>query len=52
MFLSHKQYAYQEIVDPSHPDFLRFLIEMCIVMIEENIYPIAKYLITKRIPND
>jgi hypothetical protein len=26
MFMSHKQYAYEEIADPSHPDFLRFLI--------------------------
>jgi hypothetical protein len=26
MFLAHKQYALQEIADPSHPDFLRFQI--------------------------
>ena len=26
MFLAHKQYALEEVADPSHPDFLRFLI--------------------------
>jgi hypothetical protein len=52
MFQAHKQYALQESTDPSHPDFLRFLIELCLAMIEERIFPIAKYLIVRRIPND
>jgi hypothetical protein len=51
MFQAHKQYALHEVTDPSHPDFLRFLIELCLAMIEERIFPIAKYLIIRRIPN-
>ena len=52
MFLAHKQYAYQEVADPSHPDFIRFLIELAFLLVEAGVFPIAKYLITKRIPND
>lgn len=49
IFTAHKLYAFEETVDSDHPEFLRFLVEVCIVMIEENVFSLATYLITDKI---
>jgi hypothetical protein len=52
VFESHQEHIFSQKVDYLHHEFIRFLIEVCLRMIECNYYAMAKYLILFKIPND
>ena len=52
IFESHQEHIFSQKVDYFHQEFIRFLIEVCLKMIECNYFEMAKYLMLYRIPND
>lgn len=52
IFESHQLHVLSTYVDRLHSDYIRFLIEICIRMIEKNSFKMARFLILGKIPND